>query len=81
MDAALSSVVEPRAQPLDELLDGVVAVVELLGQLAEASEIGLAHELPLAEAVRDRLRQPELPCHPPHLVRHRAEAGAAQGLQ
>ena len=81
VDSSLSAVVEACAEPLDPLLDRLRAVVELLGELAQPSEVGLTHELALADLVRDRIDQPLLDCDPPHLLGQRAEAGAAQALQ
>src|SRR5262249_59442570 len=71
VDASLGAVVEARLQPFDPLLDRLRAVVELLGQLAEAREIGLPHELALAEAVRHRLDEALLLRQPPYLPRQR----------
>src|SRR5262249_57739559 len=58
--ASLSAVVEAGPQRLDPLLDGLRAVVELLGQLAEACQVGLANELALADAVGHGLDEPLL---------------------
>ena len=81
VDATLGAVVEPGPKPLDPLLDRLRAVVELLRQLAQPREVRLPHELALAEAVRNRLDEPQLRRDPPHLVRNRSEARAPEPLQ
>jgi hypothetical protein len=55
VNAALRAVVEARAEPVDPLLDRLRAVVELLGQLAQPREVGLAHELALAHLVGNHI--------------------------
>src|SRR5438552_3784730 len=74
---ALGAVVEAGAQRLDPLLDGPRAVVELLGELAQPPQVGLADELALPETLRHRLGQTLLAREPPYLFRHRGEARPA----
>src|SRR5215204_2648993 len=81
MHPALGPVVKTRPQPFDPVRDGVRPVVVLLGELAQACEVGLAYELPLTDALRHRIGEPLLHRDAPHLLGQRAETRTAETLQ